>query len=316
MNLVFIGSSKFGIRCLKACLKVPRLKVTGIVTSKKTFNISYTPDGVTNVLHANFEDIASLNNIPMCMMERSMNEPKLIDTVKNWKPDLFLVVGWYHMIPKYWRELAPAYALHASLLPDYSGGAPLVWAIINGENKTGITFFQMNDEVDAGPIAGQKEEIIKSDDTISTLYARIEERGLELLNELLPQLVGGTLKLRLQDESKRRLMPQRLPKDGFIDFSDDAEKIHRFIRAQTKPYPGAFTIFLGEHLHIWKTQITLEDNNKSKMIGQIKMTKDGIYTVTCGKGSLIIKEISFRNQTFTQSQLIKIFGKGEWRLGF
>ena len=62
-------------------------------------------------------------------------------------------------------------------------------------------------------------------------------------------------------------------------------------------------------------QITLE-NNKSKMIGCLKRTKDGIYTVTCGKGPLIIKEISFRNQTFTQSQLIKIFGEGEWRLGF
>jgi methionyl-tRNA formyltransferase len=81
-----------------------------------------------------------------------MNEPGLFQTVTSWNPDAFLVAGWYHMIPKIWRNLAPAYGLHASLLPDYSGGAPLVWAMINGETKTGVTLFQMDDGVDSGPI--------------------------------------------------------------------------------------------------------------------------------------------------------------------
>ena len=123
------------------------------------------------------------------------------------------------MIPKRWRELAPANGLHASLPPDYSGGAPLVWAMINGESRTGITLFQMDAGVDFGPIVGQKEEQILPSDTIATLYSRIEERGLELLQEVLPQLVHGTLKLKQQDENKRRIMPQRSPEDGLIDWN-------------------------------------------------------------------------------------------------
>ena len=82
------------------------------------------------------------------------------------------------MVPKSWREIAPAYGLHASLLPKYGGGAPLVWAIINGEKETGITPFQMDDGVDSGPIAGQIQEPIKTGDTIATLYARIEQSGV------------------------------------------------------------------------------------------------------------------------------------------
>ena len=150
------------------------------------------------------------------MLERSMNKPGLFEAVAEWKPDMFLVAGCYHMVPKRWRELAPAYGMHASLLPDYSGGAPLVWAMINGETKTGISLFQMDDGVDFGPIAGQKEEPIYPGDTIATLYDRIEERGVELLRNKLPQLANGTLKLKLQlqNETKRRIMPQRSPKDG------------------------------------------------------------------------------------------------------
>ena len=85
-----------------------------------------------------------------------MNESLLIEKVNAWKPDLFIVVGWYHILPKSWRNLAPAYGMHASLLPNYSGGAQLFWAMINGEKKTGITLFKMDDGIDSGPIVGQK----------------------------------------------------------------------------------------------------------------------------------------------------------------
>ena len=91
-----------------------------------------------------------------------MRDPALLEKVACWKPEAFLVSGWYHMVPRKWRALAPAYGLHASLLPDYSGGAPLVWAMIKGEEKTGITLFQLGDGVDDGPILGQAETPIRS----------------------------------------------------------------------------------------------------------------------------------------------------------
>ena len=155
MNLVFIGSSHFALRCLETCLALPEVQIVGIVTSPKKFSISYRPSGVTNVLHQDLVEFAHSHAIPIITLMCTMNEPGLLEKIIEWKPNAFLIAGWYHMIPKRWREVAPAYGLHASLLPDYSGGAPLVWAMINGEKKTCITLFQMDDGVDSGPIAGK-----------------------------------------------------------------------------------------------------------------------------------------------------------------
>lgn len=313
MRLVFVGSSKFSLRCLSACMEIPNLSVVGALTTQRKLTISYSPTGVENVLYADVGELASAHGVPVLTMERGMNELGLFESVVDWKPDIFLVAGWYHMIPKKWRELAPAYGLHASLLPDYSGGAPLVWAMINGESKTGITFFRMDDKVDSGPIIGQKEESINSDDTIATLYERIEERGLELLREGLLKLVNGEVQFRDQDESKRRVMPQRSPDDGLINWATDAAWINRFIRAQTKPYPGAFTILDGKPLHIWS--VTVGGANEQSKVGYLMRQNDGNYCVGCKKGIININEVSYGERTYNQSQLTELFGEGGQRLG-
>ncbi|MBJ6609717.1 MAG: methionyl-tRNA formyltransferase [Candidatus Thiothrix moscowensis] len=309
MNIVFIGSSTFGLRCLDACIRLPEIKVTGVVTSSQTFAISYRPSGVTNVLHADITNLADSHNIPITTLQRAMNEPGLLEVVTQWKPDAFLVAGWYHMIPKRWRELAPAYGLHASLLPDYSGGAPLVWAIINGEAKTGITLFQMDDGVDSGWIVGQKEEIILPNDTIATLYARIEERGLELLNEALPKLLNGSVELKTQDETKRRVMPQRSPEDGWINWWQEAEAIDRFIRAQTRPYPGAFSIMNGKKFIIWSAKPTINKQLKKAIIGEIIKT-DEHYFVQCNQGKLQLTNVTYGDQNFNEQTLTLLLGDG------
>jgi methionyl-tRNA formyltransferase len=210
MNLVFVGASKFGMRCLKQAFATPRVRVVGVVTAPRTFSISYNPIGVTNVMHANMTSFAENHDMPCVILSNGMNDACLFETVGSWKPDLFLVAGWYHMIPRKCCELAPAYGLHASLLPDYSGGAPLVWAMINGETKTGITLFKMDDGIDSGPVAAQAEEIIRDDDTIATLYGRIEERGLELLRVALPELAHGAscdLRMKLSAASCPSALP-------------------------------------------------------------------------------------------------------------
>ncbi len=287
MKLVFIGSSRFGLRCLELASRLPAVQVVGVVTAPQKFSISYRPEGVTNVLHADVRSFCDAKAIPCVTLERSMKEDALFGAVSGWNPDAFLVVGWYHMIPRRWRELAPAYGLHASLLPDYSGGAPLVWAIINGENRTGITFFQMDDGVDSGPIVGQAEESILDSDTIETLYARIEERGLELLQGELPKLATRTARLQVQDESKRRIFPQRSPADGRINWLWDAQRIRNFVRAQTTPYPGAFTFFGSRKLSVWSVVV---NKNLSLRPGQIAAL-DGQLSVGCGSGTSLALEI-------------------------
>jgi methionyl-tRNA formyltransferase len=145
--------------------------------------------------------------------------------------------------------------MHTSLLPDYSGGAPLVWAMINGEPKTGITLFQLSDGVDNGPIVGQAETKIRDDDNIATLYDRIEGLGLNMLAKYLPKFIYGTVKHHAQDEEFRLVSPQRSPEDGLIDWKCYAKAIWNFTRAQTNPYPEAFSLLTGNALRIWSSRV-------------------------------------------------------------
>jgi methionyl-tRNA formyltransferase len=289
MNLVFIGASRFGLRCLELAAQLPDIRIVGVVTARQTFSISYRPEGVKNVLHADVAGYCETQALPYVVLENSMKDAALYSAAQAWRPDVFLVAGWYHMIPKNWRALAPAYGLHASLLPDYSGGAPLVWAMINGEVKTGISFFQMDDGVDSGPIVGQVEEPIFDRDTIETLYERIEVRGLELLKTELPRLSSGNADFLVQDESRRRVFPQRSPKDGRIDWMQGAAYIDRFIRAQTRPYPGAFTVFDGRQVTIWHAMLLIDAGLTDLKPGHYRFDGSSLI-VGCGDGAMLLLE--------------------------
>jgi methionyl-tRNA formyltransferase len=298
MRVVFIGSSSFGLKCLKEIDILKELKVVGVVTAPSEFKISYSKDKVKNVLHSDFSNFCKSNFIPFKIMKEKMNEDGLFNKVEEWNPDIFIVAGWYHMIPKKWLQYKNSYGLHASLLPDYSGGAPLVWSIINGEKKTGITLFQMDAGVDSGPILGQAEETIFDEDDISTLYSRIEERGLELIRNCLPLLALGKLALIEQDESKRRIFPQRSPNDGIIDLNLSNIAIKNFIRAQTKPYPGAFLINKtnSKKLIIWDCNNIFFKHNEE--VGSV-IKYDNSWAICCYDGLIIPKLVNYDDQDTT-----------------
>ncbi len=256
MRVVFIGASRFGLRCFERLLTISTCEVVGVVTNRERFSISYRPEGVRNVLYADVCPLAEEHGIPYYVMEGKMTEPAVLESVRSWSPEFILVAGWYHMVPRAIRTLAPTAGLHASLLPNYSGGAPLVWAIISGEQKAGMTFFMFEAGVDNGPIIGQKEEPIRLNDTIETLYRRIEEHGLDLIGEYLPKFATREgVALVVQDESKRRIMPQRRPEDGEISWSQSSWQTYNFIRAQTKPYPGAFSFCRGKRYWVWEAKL-------------------------------------------------------------
>lgn len=312
MRVVFIGASSFGLKCLETIYQLPGLSIVGLITNPKNFSISYSEKPVTNVLHADFVAWASNHALPCFEMARTMHDESLHSWVRSLVPQLFVVVGWYHMVPKSLREIAPAIGLHASLLPNYSGGAPLVWAMINGEDRTGITLFRMDDGVDSGPIVGQAEELIRNDDTIASLYARIEERGIELLRQHLPALAGGRAGFRVQEERGRRVFPQRSPADGWIDWNQDVVVIDRFIRAQTRPYPGAFTSLDGQPLSIWSA---MPFTNGSGQGPSLVTRVDGGFTVQCSTGSLLLKEVGYLGRVYEGEQLVDLLGDGGQLLG-
>lgn len=309
MRLVFIGATEFSRRCLAACLDLDAVQVVGVVTSSPRFEISYRPSGVQNVRHADLAELAQSASIPVLNIARGMGDASLLESVVKLRPDAFVVAGWFHMIPRSWREFAPAYGLHASLLPAYRGGAPLVWAMINGEKETGITMFMLDDGVDTGPIVGQRSVPIHPDDTIATLYSRIESAGLELVRAHLPRIAAGTAALTPQRPSNSGPCPQRGPEDGIIDWSQTAEAIDRFVRAQTRPYPGAFTFVDGRKIHIWRAAV-LHEGQQGITSGLVWREVDG-YVVGCGNGALRLLEVSRGDECpQAQTSMSDVFGSG------
>jgi methionyl-tRNA formyltransferase len=308
-RIVFIGATVLGIRCVREAATASGCEVVGIITAPRRFRISYRPEGVTNVLYADFTQYAAERRVPCVVMNGTMTDPEIVSVARNWRPNLFVVVGWYHMVPRLLREIAPAVGLHASLLPDYSGGAPLVWAMINGERRTGITLFYLGDGVDDGPIVAQAAEDIHDTDTIATLYFRIEEKGVELLRTNLPKLARGEAMGIAQDESRRRVFPQRSPDDGRISWEWHAHKIYDFIRAQTRPYPGAFTLWRGEPLRIWTARVI----NGTRPVTRHDVTRiEALPNMTnpvvrCRDGSALeLVEVEFGGTSLSGEEFAKI----------
>ena len=255
MKIVFMGATELGAKCCRLILEKQLAEVSGILTIPQSFNISYSKKPVKNVLHADFHAIGEQYNIPVVEVEGKMGS--FAEQIKAMEPDLILVIGWYYMIPASVRDLAPlgCTGIHASLLPRYRGGAPLVWAMINGEKETGLTLFHMTDGVDDGDVVGQKKFAIEESDTIRELLQKTETASLELLEEVIPQFANGTAPRIPQDQSKATHFPQRKPEDGLIDWAKSPQEIKNFIRAQTKPYPGAFTFINGKKVMLWDADV-------------------------------------------------------------
>ena len=255
MRVVFIGASTFGFECLQTIRQIESIEITGVVSNEQTFAISYNKTGVTNVLFKDFSEFTINNHIPFYRLNENMKEEGLHNFLTACKPELIIVIGWYHIIPASLLKKYTFAGIHASLLPDYSGGAPLVWAIINGEKRTGVTFFYFDEGVDSGDIIAQQEIEITEDDTIKTIYRKVELVSVEILKKFLPLLTQGKAPRIKQDETKRKVYAQRKPDDGEIDWNWDSKKIKDFVRAQTKPYPGAFTIINNKKVIIWDADI-------------------------------------------------------------
>jgi methionyl-tRNA formyltransferase len=162
------------------------------------------------------------------------------------------------MIGKEIRKIAKlgAWGIHASLLPKYAGGAPLVWAIIEGETQTGVTLFRMESGVDDGDIIEQVSFEIQESENISDIYKKATKASKDILNKVF--LPDYKIQFKQQVKSEIRIYPQRSPEDGIINWEWDTKRIKDFIRAQTKPYPGAWFEINGKKIIIWDADIIEE----------------------------------------------------------
>lgn len=259
MKYIFLGSTKLSLIILEFLIKNSYIP-SAIFYIPQNFKVRYFGKEVEmhNYNYADLYSFAEKNKIPS--FEVDSGKGKRIEIYKHiiesMDLDLALVIGWYYLIPKSLLNI-PRYGfwgLHASLLPKYAGGAPLVWAIINGEKETGVTLFKMNEKVDAGDIIMQRKIRICYNDTIKTLLKKVEKISKEIILEAFKNIEN--IKFIPQNGIPIKY-PQRKPEDGRIDWNKASFEIYNFVRAQTLPYPCAFTFLNDQMIKI----ISIEEKN-------------------------------------------------------
>lgn len=202
-------------------------------------------------------------------------------------PSVIIVVAYGRILPAEIIRL-PEYGcinIHASLLPKYRGPAPINWAIINGEDKTGVTTMLMDEGMDTGPLLLQTEVKIEEDDTAETLSQRLSEIGAQLLMQTLEGLKAGGLKPRAQ-EGEPSYAPMLKKTDGLIVWSKTARQLYNFIRGMN-PWPGAYSFLQGKRIKILKAAL-VDDDGEAGVIS--KVSKDKLLVGT-GKGVISILEL-------------------------
>ena len=258
MKLIFFGATQFSKHVLLNLLD-NELTISAVFTIPQEFNISYRREKVKNYNYSDLELICNEKNIPCYYIESSESGKKTVDyydIISEFKPDVILIMGWYYMVPQKIRKLARfgAWGIHASLLPDYAGGAPLVWAIINGETETGVTLFRLEDGVDDGDIIAQEKIVIEEGESIKEVYEKVTDVSKKILIKTLKNIED--IAFIPQDKSKIKIYPQRNPDDGELDLTKSSKDLYDFIRAQSSPYPGAFIKTVdGKKLIIEKARI-------------------------------------------------------------
>ncbi len=167
-------------------------------------------------------------------------------------PDVVVIIAYGQIVPQRLLDIPRLgwINLHGSLLPRYRGAAPINWAIVNGETRTGVTTMQVTRGLDAGPILLKREVEIGSDEAAPDLAARLADLGAPLVAETLRQLDRGQLEPQPQDDSQATLAPLLEKENGRIDWTQPAQAIYNRIRG-LEPWPGAFTTFRGKSCHIW-----------------------------------------------------------------
>ncbi|MGZ3607057.1 MAG: formyltransferase [Syntrophales bacterium] len=238
--------------------------------------------------------------------------PAWKEKISRLAPDVIFSFYFRHMLSQDILKIQAfgAYNLHGSLLPAYRGRAPVNWAIINGEKKTGVTLHHMIDKPDAGDIVGQKAVEIEFEDTTRTLYDKLCGAAREMLAEVLPLIREGRAPRIPQDVTKGSYYGGRRPEDGRIDWNRPAVEIYNLIRAVTDPYPGAFGFLPGAgKILIWWA-FPQEKTGNDQAPGRIEVEKKDVF-VSTGDGRLKLVDLEVGGSRRKRDQIFDYFRNKE-----
>ena len=294
-KILFLGSKTIGLRVLKLLHEVSPglLKAAVTMDDRLDSRTEYTA----------IQEFCQKAGLPLHIPQGRKQAEELITAER---PDICFVAGWYWLFSEAILKLPKAgfVGIHHSLLPRFRGGAPVVWALINGEPKVGSSIFQFTPGMDDGPIWGQVSVPVAHDDAIGEVLPKLEQAMLDGLKGILPGMLQGTLAPVEQDHTQATYCSQRSPDDGWIDWNWTAERIHHFVRAQSRPYPGAFTWMDGKKLTILKARLFPDIYDGPP--GQVVRILNSEVIVTCGdRGAVVVELVEHGDAVVPATQVIQ-----------
>ena len=272
--LLFLNGNR-GLELYKELVK-HRINIVGIVSTDKNL--------VSDML------------VPVVTL-KNKNWTKITKFITSKKPDLGIVAGFSHILPNDILKI-PRYGfwnLHAGSVPKYRGGSPLNWQLINGEVRAGLSILEMTPGIDDGPILSSTNFKIAHADTILDLHIRANKLFPLLLLPLLSNLPESLRKSKVQSRIGARYWHQRNERDGQIDWiNSNSQQVYNFVRAISKPYPGAFGVITGRReIRIW--QVKIDENHVDGVPGRVVKLKDGFHVPCGGGGSVLLLEFESRH---------------------
>jgi methionyl-tRNA formyltransferase len=246
------------------------------------------------VIASPVKEVALQKGLSILQPEK-VKEVSFQEKLKGFGADLFVVAAYGQILSKTVLSL-PKYGamnIHASLLPKYRGSAPIAWAILNGEKKTGITTMLMDEGMDTGDILLQSEIPIHEDETAETLHDRLAFLGAQLLSETLEKMKRGEIHPTPQDHSKATYAPMLKKEDGQIDWTKGAEEIDRQVRA-FHPWPGAYTEWQGQILKICKGEV--RKGKATGKAGTVLWVGTDFIEIETGRDSYLLKEVQLEGK--------------------
>ena len=280
LRIVFCGTPAFAVPSLRHLIAQPEFQVVAAVTQPDR------PRGRGGAIAASpVKNAAVAAGIPVFQPEK-IKADAAYEEMKRLAPDVVAIIAYGQIISQRLIDLPRLgwINLHASLLPKYRGAAPINWAIVNGETRTGVTSMQIDAGLDTGPMLLKYETEIGRDETAPGLTARLAEAGAPLIAETLRGLESGKIAATAQDGSQATLAPPLKKEDGRIEWWLSARKIYNRIRG-LQPWPGAFTTFRGKSCQIWGKP--LKPVAVGGMPGILLPTKEDGLLVICGGESVL-----------------------------
>ena len=238
--------------------------------------------------------LGEARGIPVIAAEK-IKTPEFLESLRNWRQHVIVVVAYGRILPKTILELAPhgCVNVHYSLLPKYRGAAPAAWTIINGEREGGVTTMRLVEKMDAGAIYLQEAIALAPDETTGSLQSKLTPIGARLLLETLRGIKAGTLAAREHDESLASLAPMLKKDDGLIDWMLPAVAIEQRVRG-LDPWPGSFTYSGGKLLKVHRAKFVSAQATGSP--GEVVRADSGGFWISTLSGIIGLEEVQLENK--------------------